>query len=48
MKKNIKNAVNPKTARPATPRPITVPPPNDTFNALGKLVFAAWVVQHLL
>jgi len=43
-KKKIKNAVNPKTAKPATPSPITVPPPKDTFNACGKLVRAACVV----
>ena len=36
--------VKPKTAKPATPRPITVPPPKETFNAFGKLVFAACVV----
>ena len=28
--KNINNKVNPRTARPATPRPITVPPPKET------------------
>ena len=36
--------VKPKTAKPATPSPITVPPPKETFNAFGKLVFAACVV----
>ena len=40
-KKTIKNVVNPKTAKPATPKPITVPPPKATFNACGKLVRAA-------
>jgi len=44
QKKKIKNDVNPKTAKPATPRPITVPPPKETFKAFGKLVFAACVV----
>ena len=37
----MKNAVRPNTASPATPSPITVPPPNDIFNAFGKLVLAA-------
>ena len=40
----MKKQVSPKTAKPATPRPITVPPPRETFNAFGKLVRAAWVV----
>ena len=40
----IKNADNPKTANPATPRPITVPPPKEILSASGKLVLAAWVV----
>ena len=44
QKKNIKNAVKPKTAKPATPNPITVPPPKDTFKAFGRLVLAACVV----
>ena len=44
LKKNMKNAVRPSTAKPATPNPITVPPANDIFNASGKLVLAAWVV----
>ena len=43
-KKMIKKAVKPNTAKPATPNPITVPPPKDTFNACGKLVRAACVV----
>ncbi len=43
-KKKIKNAVKPKTAKPATPSPITVPPPKDIFSAFGKLVLAACVV----
>ena len=37
----MKKEVSPKTARPATPKPITVPPPNETFNAFGKLDLAA-------
>ena len=44
----MKNAVSPSTANPATPSPITVPPPNDIFNAVGKLVLAAWVVLTLV
>ena len=40
----MKNMVSPKTANPATPSPMTVPPPKETFNAFGKLVFAACVV----
>ncbi len=40
----IKNAVNPRTAKPATPRPITVPPPKEILSAFGKLVLAACVV----
>ncbi len=36
--------LNPKTANPATPSPITVPPANDTFKALDKLVLAASAV----
>ena len=43
--KNINNKVSPSTARPATPRPITVPPPNETASALGKLVLAASAVR---
>jgi hypothetical protein len=42
-KKKIKKEVKPRTAKPATPSPITVPPPKETFNA-GKLVRAACVV----
>ena len=34
----IKKQLRPKTANPATPKPITVPPPKETFNAFGKLV----------
>ena len=45
LKNIIKNPVNPKTARPATPNPITVPPPKETFKACGKLVRAACVVR---
>ena len=44
LKNIMKNAVNPSTAKPATPNPITVPPANEIFNASGRLVFAAWVV----
>ena len=40
----MKKAVSPNTASPATPSPITVPPPKDTFKAFGKLVRAACVV----
>ena len=36
---------SPKTARPATPIPITLPAVNDTFNAFAKLVLAACVVR---
>ncbi|MNL46850.1 hypothetical protein D3C87_1695990 [compost metagenome] len=36
---------NPKMAKPATPKPITVPPVKDTFKACFKLVLAAWVVR---
>ena len=36
---------NPKTAKPATPIPITLPPVNETDNALLKLVLAAWAVR---
>ena len=39
--------LNPNTARPATPSPITVPPVKATFKALPKLVLAAWVVLTL-
>ena len=44
----MKKAVRPNTASPATPSPMTVPPPNDIFNAFGKLVLAAWVVLTLV
>ena len=40
----MKNAVKPKTARPATPSPITVPPAKEIFKASGSEVLAAWVV----
>ena len=43
----MKNKLKPNTAKPATPNPITVPPPNDTFKAFGKLVRAASVVRTL-
>jgi hypothetical protein len=42
MEEKIKK-VKPRTAKPATPSPITVPPPKETF-ACGKLVRAACVV----
>jgi hypothetical protein len=42
--KNKKSNDSPNTANPATPSPITVPPPKETFKALGKLVFAASAV----
>ena len=45
--KNVNNRLNPNTANPATPSPITVPPPKDTFNACGKLVLAASAVRAL-
>ena len=41
----MKKVVNPKTASPATPSPITVPPPKDIFKAFGRLVIAACVVR---
>ena len=47
-KNTMKKVVKPKTANPATPSPITVPPPKDTFNASGKEVRAAWVVLTLV
>ena len=37
----------PKTASPATPKPITEPPVNDTFRAFIRLVRAASVVRTL-
>jgi hypothetical protein len=40
----VKKEVKPRTAKPATPSPITVPPPKETFKACGKLVRAACVV----
>ncbi len=43
----MKSTDNPNTAKPATPNPITVPPVNDTFNALERLVRAACVVLTL-
>ena len=46
--KIIKKPVKPRTARPATPNPITVPPPKETFKACGKLVLAACVVLTLV
>ena len=39
--------LNPKTARPATPKPITMPPEKETANAFGRLVRAASVVRTL-
>ena len=44
----MKKAVSPKTASPATPRPITVPPPKEILSAFGKLVRAACVVLELV
>ena len=41
----MNNPPSPKTARPATPSPITVPPVNDTFRACFRLVRAACVVR---
>ena len=41
----INKPPKPNTAKPATPKPITEPPVKDTFNALAKLVRAAWVVR---
>ena len=37
----LRLAAEGNTAKPATPNPMTVPPPNETFNAFGKLVLAA-------
>jgi len=45
--KNRNNKESPKTANPATPSPMTVPPPKETWSALGKLVFAASAVRAL-
>ena len=47
LRNNRKNNDKPKTARPATPSPMTVPPPKDTCRALGKLSRAACVVRAL-
>jgi hypothetical protein len=47
MKKKIKNPVNPSTANPATPSPITVPPPKETFNACGKLALLLCYILFL-
>ena len=44
-RKAINKPPKPKIAKPATPKPITVPPVNDTFNACFKLVRAACVVR---
>ena len=44
MTKNKKKILNPNTAKPATPSPMTVPPPKATLRALGRLVLAACVV----
>ncbi len=41
----MNNDPKPIIAKPATPKPITVPPVKDTFKALAKLVRAAWVVR---
>jgi hypothetical protein len=32
-KKKIKKEVKPRTLKPASPSPITVPPPKETFKA---------------
>ena len=40
---NIK--LNPSTANPATPKPITIPPEKETFNAFANEVRAACVVR---
>ena len=46
IRKNImKNNERPNTASPATPSPMTVPPPKEIFSASGRLVFAACVVR---
>src|SRR5204863_9997529 len=45
--RTINKPPNPRTARPATPRPITEPPEKETDNAFAKLVRAAWVVRTL-
>src|SRR5690606_4738191 len=47
LRKIKKKILNPSTASPATPNPITVPPENDIFSALGKLALAACVVRTL-
>ena len=39
--RTINKLPKPNTARPATPIPITEPPPNETDNAFAKLVRAA-------
>ena len=44
----MKKEVSHKTASPATPKPITVQPPNETFNAFFKLDLAALVVLTLV
>ncbi len=43
--KTMYKVPRPKTAKPATPRPITVPPVKDTFKACAKEVRAACVVR---
>ncbi len=45
--KTMYKVPRPKTAKPATPRPITVPPVKDTFKACAKEVRAACVVRTL-
>ena len=37
----------PSTASPATPKPMTDPPVNETFSAFARLVRAACVVRTL-
>jgi hypothetical protein len=43
-KKKMNDTLNPITAKPATPNPITVPPVKETCKALAKDVRAACVV----
>ena len=45
FKKTMNKPPKPNMANPATPKPITVPPVNETFKACFKLVRAACVVR---
>ena len=45
--KTMNRPPKPSTARPATPSPITEPPPKDTASALLRLVRAACAVRTL-